>query len=127
MESRRSFIKTCLAAAGFLTVLPAVLSAEEKRRGGGAAPGGASEDLKLPLADPEKTPAAKALNYQHDKTKFKDAALKAARQGVEWKDQSCANCGLFNGVGDGKLGKCVVIPGYLVKGPGWCPTWNKKS
>ena len=33
MESRRSFIKTCLAAAGFLTVLPAVLSAEEKQRG----------------------------------------------------------------------------------------------
>lgn len=130
-STRRTFIKSCVAAAGLVSVVPAIVSAEEKRRGSApAAAGGASEDLKLPLVDPAKDPGAQAIKYQHDKKQIKDASLKAERQGVKWESQSCSNCMLFTEVGKlGKdtVGKCTLIPGKLVKSTGWSTSWTKKA
>lgn len=135
--NRRHFMQTAAALSGlaFLKsknlkeVLP-MAKAEEKRRGAPAAGGNAAGgDLDLPLVEPGKD-LATAVNYVHKAAELKDAKLKVERQGVPFAKQACSGCSFYSGVGKkgaDDLGKCTIFAGKLVKGQGWCSSWNKKA
>ena len=125
--NRRSFIQTSALALGVLTMLPAVVSAEERRRGGAAA------STALALVDP-KDAAAKAVNYVHSNKEIKDATLKVDRSGVKFEAQNCSSCAFYNSdnqttVGGKKAAPCQMpfAAGKVVASTGWCTTWAKKA
>ena len=125
--NRRSFIQTSALTLGVLTILPAIVSAEERRRGG-AAPAAA-----LALVDP-KDSAAKAVNYVHSNKDIKDATLKVDRAGVKFEAQNCSNCTFYSldkqtTVGGKKAAPCQMpfAAGKVVEATGWCSTWAKKA
>lgn len=41
--------------------------------------------------------------------------------------QNCTNCALYQGKATDKAAACVLFPGKLVAGPGWCSAWAKKA
>lgn len=112
---RRSILKASLFG---LLAVPAGLAAFAQS--GMAAVTGKLVELKDPVAS--------ALKYTHDATKAPER--KAARQGVEAKDQTCANCALYTKQGDldgQEVGKCTMIQTGLVTAKGWCNSWAKKA
>lgn len=130
MTTRRDFLKFAAVGGASLFAMTAIANAEEKRRAGkpadAAAAGG---DSALPLVKPGEGMAA-GVNYQDDKAKVKDAALKIDRQGVKFADQKCSNCALYQAAGkkDGaEVGKCSLFANQLVKANSWCGSWNKKA
>lgn len=134
-SSRRSFFQVVAGLAGLAVIAPkslkglgTVAQAEEKRRG--AAPvAGAAKDGDLPLAEPGKDVAG-GMNYQHKHADVKDAKLKTEKQGVAWDKQLCSGCSFYTAAGKkgaDEVGKCIVIPGKVVKATGWCTSWNKKA
>lgn len=129
--NRRSFIQSAGFTIGALTLLPAIVSAEERRRGGAAPAAAIGGALKL--VDP-KDSAAKAVNYVHSNKDIKDATLKVERAGVKFEAQNCSNCSFFiadkQTTVDGKKAAPCQMPfaaGKLVSATGWCTTWAKKS
>jgi len=127
--SRRDFMKQVALALGAGVVVPAVFStvalAEDRR----PARPGAGGDASLPLIQ-EGVGMAASLGYVTDKAHIKDAKVKVARQGVDFKDQRCQVCNFYTKVGakDGsEAGKCQLITGGLVKSQGWCNSWAKKA
>ena len=133
-SSRREFFQKAAALSGVALLSTNFMGlsalAEEKRRAkkdAGAASGGG--DLDLPLAVPGQGNAG-PMNYQHQHSDVKNAALKAERNGTAWDKQFCSGCMLYNKVGNkagAEVGKCSAIPGVLVKGAGWCTSWAKKA
>ena len=66
-------------------------------------------------------PAAKALGYVEDTTKF-DAKANPMHKA----EQHCGNC--LQWVDKNRaapVSKCNLFPGKLVKNPGWCKVWVK--
>jgi hypothetical protein len=138
-QSRRGFFKTLGSLAGLALLAPAQFSnaaegrkkAEPKKEGG-----------ELPLVEPGKDMAA-TVNYVHTNKDIKDAKLKTERQGVAFEQQNCAGCALYmaknkkeevKGKEKGKekvdpneVGTCTLFAGKVVKGTGWCNSWNKKA
>jgi hypothetical protein len=120
-QSRRGFFKTVAAIGGLALLAPlSKVQAEEGRK---------KADGDLPLVEPGKDMAA-TVNYQHKGADVKDAKLKVDRQGTSFDKQSCSNCMLYakKGMKDGaEVGACTIFPGKVVKGSGWCTSWNKKA
>ncbi len=120
--NRRSFLKASVTsiaalplAAGFFSALSKVARAA---------------DADLP-AIKEADAQAKAFNYCIDAKKAEKAKSPAcpARKGKEHAGEFCSGCQLYTKVkGEGKaeMGKCLVIPGVLVYGGGWCNSYSKK-
>ena len=128
--NRRSFIQSALTIAGVVSVLPSILSAEERRRGGAAAGGAAAGAV---LVDP-KDPAAKAVNYVHNNTEIKDAALKTERAGVKFEKQQCKGCSFYTAekettIAGKKAAPCQMpfAAGKNVSATGWCSSWAKRA
>lgn len=118
-NSRRHFLVTTLKALALAPIAAMGtnrLLAEEKKKSANKSKNKATSSL--PLADPEKTPQAKALKYVHDAAKA-PAALRKAKPGT------CANCQFYTAI-DKSKGKCTMIPGHAVKATGWCSVWTKK-
>ena len=127
--NRRSFLQSAFALTGLVTVLPALLSAEERRRGGAA---GASGSAPV-LVDPND-PAAKAVNYVHNNKDIKDAALKTERSGVKFQNQLCKGCAFYTldketTVAGKKAAPCQMpfAAGKSVAAAGWCSSWAKRA
>ncbi|MBK7963527.1 MAG: high-potential iron-sulfur protein [Bdellovibrionales bacterium] len=136
--NRRHFFQAVAGFTGLALLKPKSLKeifpsahAQEKRRGapGGAAPAAGGKDTDLPLVEPGKDLAA-TVNYFHKASEVKDAKLKTDRQGVPFAKQDCAGCSFYASVGkkgSDEVGKCTIFAGKLVKGTGWCSSWNKKA
>lgn len=126
--NRRSFLQTAGVTLGILTVLPTLVLAEERRRGGAAGAAAAPA-----LVDP-KAAAAKAVNYVHNTSDIKDAALKTERNGMKFEAQNCKNCAFYTAdkeitVAGKKAAPCQMpfAAGKVVAAAGWCTTWAKKA
>ncbi len=72
-----------------------------------------SQAADLPLLDPS-SPAARKLNYVADAAQAKTLA----------RDNSCANCGLYQGTYGSRQGACQIFPGKNVLASGWCSSWE---
>mgnify|MGYP000883691674 CR=1 FL=1 len=104
--SRRTLVKTAIAAGAFIPALGLVENAAA------AAPAAA--------LDPND-PQAKALGYVADTTKV-DAKANPTHK----PEQKCDNCAQFQGkAGDAHAG-CNIFAGKSVAGNGWCKVWAKK-
>lgn len=55
---------------------------------------------------------AKAVRYTENAKTAKDAG-----------DNTCANCGLYQGANGSAQGPCQIFPGKAVKAAGWCSSW----
>ena len=118
-EQRRIFLKQAgLVVGGLILLSPFKVKSEEKRRGGGAA--GAD------MVD-ENAASAKAVSYKADSAKVSDKKVMIDRQGVPFKSQTCANCGLFQGKAGDASGGCPIFGAQKVSAKGWCSSWNKKA
>jgi hypothetical protein len=134
--TRRGFFKNLAGLSGLALLAPQIFSslaqAEEKRgakKADAGAAGGAKGDLALPLVEPGKDPLAIGVKYQAKVADVKEVELKIERNGVAWGKQLCSGCMLYTKVGskDGdEVGKCSLFPEKLVKGPGFCASWQKK-
>lgn len=61
----------------------------------------------------EDDPAAKAVKYVKDATRAKGAV----------PNNTCANCGLYQGKEGAGSGPCQIFPGKSVAAAGWCSSW----
>lgn len=121
--NRRDFLKSVSLVCAGVLALPLTARSQERRRGGGsAAPAGGAPAM----VDPGSS-EAKALSYQPTHAAIKDKKLKVAKDGVDWKKQSCANCALFQGKAGDKNGGCAVFVGKNVAASGWCTSWSLKK
>lgn len=75
-------------------------------------------DLKKALADKKMATAA---GLDLDKKKAMAASSKKKPE-----EQTCASCNFYTSVKEGQ-GKCTLIQGVLVHGPGSCNTWVPKA
>lgn len=107
-SSRRVFLLT-LAVAG-----PAIAQTKPA-----AAP--AAKPAATPMVDP-KDPTAAALGYVDDTAK-----ADTKKYPKHAKEQSCANCQLFQGKAGDTSGACAIFPGKHVAAKGWCSSWVKKA
>lgn len=121
---RRFFLKqlgVAVGAVGAIGVLSThSITAHAQRRS-------RKSDGELPLVEPGKGVAV-SVSYVNSISDVKEDKLKVVRQGVPFKDQSCANCGLYKKTGekDGKeVGTCTLFPKQLVYGKAWCTSWVK--
>ncbi len=127
--NRRSFFQTFLTTIGAVTVFSTLAQAEERRRGGGAAGAAGAEKL----VDP-KDPAAKSVNYVHNKKDIKDKALQTDRNGVKYPQQFCNNCAFYTKEKESVVDKLKAAPcqmpfaaGRVVANEGWCTSWAKRA
>ena len=56
---------------------------------------------------------AKAVHYTENARTAKDAG-----------ENTCANCGLYQGANGSAQGPCQLFPGKAVKAAGWCSSWS---
>ncbi len=128
---RRAFVLKGLTVSALGTMVAAVSTRAFAQGAAPAAPAAApNAEIEAAKLIPANNPLVVALKYSDDASKAE--LRKAARQGVEAKDQTCANCQLYKASGTLKgtkeeLGVCQMIPGGLVKGAGWCNSWVKKA
>lgn len=131
--NRRSFFSASIKVIGLSLLSNLALNrqmgtlaqAEEKRRGGESAGGN-----DLPLVDPAKDSTAQGVKYVHKNSDFKEAALKTVRNGVPFEKQTCSGCALYTKkeVRNGEeVGVCILFAKKVVKGSGFCTSWNKKA
>ncbi len=117
--NRRSFLKSSVGALAALPLAINILSGLSKVA--------RAADADLPAVK-ESDASAKALNYCTNGSKAKNPAC-PVRSGKEHAGEACSSCQLYSKVkGDAKteMGKCLVIPGVLVYGAGWCNSFSKK-
>lgn len=121
--SRRRFLQISVATLASIPFLSGLLPGLNR-----VAQAAGDEDLP---AVKEGEGQAKALNYCKDAAKAEKSAHPtcATRKSKEHHGEFCRNCQLYTKIkGDGKaeMGKCVVIPGFLVYADGWCNSYTKK-
>ncbi len=72
----------------------------------------AADGAPLPLLSVD-APEAKTVKYVES----------AAQATGRVPDSTCANCGLYQGLGGSAQGPCQLFPGNAVKAGGWCSSW----
>lgn len=124
--NRRNFFQATLTTLSALTLFSLSAFSEERRRGGNVPAPAAT------LVDPND-PAAKAVNYVHDRKSIKDTKLQTERAGVKFMDQSCKSCVFYvidkEATVSGKKAAPCLMPfaaGKSVASAGWCSSWAKK-
>ena len=98
MLTRRRLLRSAAAAVSLAAVTTVRLESAK-----------AADATVLSVDDP----AAKAVKYVEDATKAKRAA----------PDNTCANCGLYQGKSGDKTGPCQLFPQKNVVAAGWCSSW----
>lgn len=116
--NRRHFVKMSLFAAALFPFLGFLTSARAAKTEASAPPEGAK-------AVSESDPVATAIGYKADVANV-DFAKYPQRKKPEAKNQFCNNCALYV-PSNSDWGKCQMLTSGLVKGKGWCGSWNKKS
>ena len=85
-----------------------------------AKPAAPAAGAALPILSPTE-PAAKALGYIEDAKKVDAKANPNFKAG-----QHCGNCLQWADKNrKAPTAKCNLVPGKLVKNPGWCKVWSK--
>ena len=104
--SRRTIVKSALAAGAFIPALGFMESA--------------TAATALPALSPAD-PTAKALGYVDDSSKV-DAKANPTHK----PEQKCSSCAQFQGKAGDARGGCNIFAGKSVSAEGWCKVWAKK-
>ena len=104
--SRRSVIKSAIAAGAFIPALGFMDSA--------------AAATALPPLSPAD-PTAKALGYVDD-----GSMVDATANPTHKPEQKCATCAQFQGKPGDARGGCNIFAGKSVSSGGWCKVWAKK-